>query len=253
MADYWAVINKRMFYDPRFSQLPPYVTMLYHFLLVGVKDITPGGIVNIHSGGMEMPISKETNFHHDDGWQQFRKDIPEAKDLNFSNLGSRVYPFIEVLELRGLIEYDKPHHLLRIVDFHRHCKFHSGFGGDGILGELNKKLKDFGHHEFFTKYLQENKEELTPILEWSRERFAKKQELYSQMQLYPTKEDKKNGEYKEILKSFDSVRNAKNPDQEALEVCCILDSLNSPKTTPTSCKLLKLQDSVQKQDGVGSR
>ena len=253
MADYWAVINKGMFYDPRFRDLPPYITMLYQFLLFGLKDITPGGIVNIHSGGMEMPISKEANFHHDDGWQQFRKDIPEAKDLNFSNLGSRVYPFVEVLELRGLIEYDKPHHLLRIVDFHRHCKFNSGFGGDSILAELNKKMKDLGHHEFFTKYLQENKEELTPILEWSRERFAKKVALDSQRECYQTKEEKESKEYKILMEAFNSVRNAKNPDKEALEVCCILDSLNSPKTTPTSCKLLKLRDSVQKQGSIGSR
>lgn len=253
MADYWAVINKRMFYDSRFHELPPYITILYQFLLFGIKDITPCGIVNIHSGGMLMPISKEAHFHFEDGWQQFRKDIPEAKDFNFSNLGSMVYPFIEVLELRGLIEYDKPNHLLRIVNFHRHCKFNQGFAGNGILGDINTKMKDYGYHEFFTKYLDESKEELTQVLEWSRERFAKKIELGSQRKFYQTKKEKETEEYKKLMEAYNSVRNAKNPDTEVPEVCRMLDSLNSPNKTPTSCKILNLQDSVQTQKGRGSR
>ena len=252
MANNWAVVNNEIFYDSRFSNLPPYVSMLYHFLLYGTP-MTRCGIVRIHSGAMEMPIFNDIIFHCNDGWEQFRKDIPEAKDLNFSNLASRIYPFIEVLELRGLIEYDKPQHLLRIVDFHTHCKFNPSFGGVEILEQLKGIDEKFHGHEFFDKYLQENEKRFTELLENARSRYKTKLTLSPQLEFYQTKEEKESKEYKKLKKAYDSVRNAQDPDAEVPEMCCKIDLLSAPKSIPTSCKILNLQDSVQTQKGRGSR
>lgn len=252
MANNWAVVNNEIFYDSRFSNLPPYVSMLYHFLLYGTP-MTRCGIVRIHSGAMEMPIFNDIIFHCNDGWEQFRKDIPEAKDLNFSNLASRIYPFIEVLELRGLIEYDKPKHLLRIVDFHKHCKIDLRFGDVRILEQLKGVYEKFDGHEFFDRYLQENQEIYTKLLDATRKRYAEKLVLDSQRGLYQTKEEKETEEYKKIFKAYEAVRNARDPDAEVPEMCCKIDLLSAPKSIPTSCKILNLQDSVQTQKGRGSR
>lgn len=105
--------------------------------LLGNKDTSISGVYEVRTGAIQDGV----------GYHIFDNNVK----------GSPVYPTLDKLVDVGVIDYDKPTHTLRIINYHKYRPF-----GNGrpliVLQTLNNELEAVHNQNYFVDYIEENRE-----------------------------------------------------------------------------------------------
>ena len=105
--------------------------------LLGNKDTSISGVYEVRTGAIQDGV----------GYHIFDNNVK----------GSPVYPTLDKLVDVGVIDYDKPTHTLRIINYHKYRPF-----GNGrpliVLQTLNNELEAVHNQNYFVDYIEENKD-----------------------------------------------------------------------------------------------
>ena len=131
----------KMLHDKRWTvpaayQLEAREKLVFQWLL-GNKDTSISGVYEVRTGAIQDGV----------GYHIFDNNVK----------GSPVYPTLDKLVDAGVIDYDKPTHTLRVINYHKFRPF-----GNGrpliVLQTLNNELEAVHNQNYFVDYIEENRE-----------------------------------------------------------------------------------------------